>query len=370
MKIGVITFHNYDNYGAILQSYALQKKLRELGTEPEIIDYDCAYISNPFRLVNLREKGLFNYFYGVIGHICYLPRRRRCNLFRRHIRYGPSVTRENIREKTAGYDALLAGSDQVWDYKLTNFDRTYFLDFAKEGIRKLSYAASIGEHLPPEKYRSDYASLLGDFDRILVREEYGADVVEELTGVRPETAVDPTLLLTAEEWSRLCRPPRTKKPYILVYQLGINPSLVAFVRRLQKKTGYAVKYIPFPLVGVLRCSCKVAVGPSEWIGLFRGASCVVSDSFHGIVFAMLFQRDFYAMTDGHHSNRRVAELLQETGLTHRTIGQVKDENLMDPIDYTEPARALARMRRNSLRRLRDMILHEEDAGRDMEAGSH
>ena len=65
-RIGVITFHNYDNYGAILQSYALQKKLRELGTYPEIIDYSCQYISNPFRLVNLKEKGLFNYIYGAL----------------------------------------------------------------------------------------------------------------------------------------------------------------------------------------------------------------------------------------------------------------------------------------------------------------
>ena len=63
-RVGVITFHNYDNYGAILQSYALQKKLQEIGTQPEIIDYRCDYISNPFRLVNLKKKGLFNYIYG------------------------------------------------------------------------------------------------------------------------------------------------------------------------------------------------------------------------------------------------------------------------------------------------------------------
>ena len=74
-RVGVITFHNYDNYGAILQSYALQKKLQEIGTQPEIIDYRCDYISNPFRLVNLKKKGLFNYIYGTIGHICYIPRR-------------------------------------------------------------------------------------------------------------------------------------------------------------------------------------------------------------------------------------------------------------------------------------------------------
>ena len=131
-RIGVITFHNYDNYGAILQSYALQKKLRELGTYPEIIDYSCQFISNPFRLINLKEKGLFNYIYGAIGHICYIPRRRKCNQFRKHMKYSEPVTKGNMRAVSGKYDIYIAGSDQVWDYKLTNFDQTYFLDFPEK----------------------------------------------------------------------------------------------------------------------------------------------------------------------------------------------------------------------------------------------
>ena len=75
-RVGVITFHNYDNYGAILQSYALQKKLQEIGTQPEIIDYRCDYISNPFPPCKPeKERNFFNYIYGTIGHICYIPRR-------------------------------------------------------------------------------------------------------------------------------------------------------------------------------------------------------------------------------------------------------------------------------------------------------
>ena len=103
-RVGVITFHNYDNYGAILQSYALQKKLQEIGTQPEIIDYRCDYISNPFRLVNLKKKGLFNYIYGAIGHICYIPRRRQCNLFRKHMRYSQPVSRGNMSAVAGKYD--------------------------------------------------------------------------------------------------------------------------------------------------------------------------------------------------------------------------------------------------------------------------
>ena len=134
-RVGVITFHNYDNYGAILQSYALQKKLQEIGTQPEIIDYRCDYISNPFRLVNLKKKGLFNYIYGAIGHICYIPRRFKCNKFRKHMRYSQPVIQGKMQPVAGKYDIYIAGSDQIWDYKLTNFDTTYFLDFVKREKR-------------------------------------------------------------------------------------------------------------------------------------------------------------------------------------------------------------------------------------------
>ena len=354
-RAGVITFHNYDNYGAILQSYALQTKLRELGAYPEIIDYRCDYISNPFRLVNLRQKGLFNYIYGVIGHICYLPRRRACSRFRRHMHYSEPVTRENIKDVSGKYDIYIAGSDQIWDYKLTNFDKTYFLDFVPEEKKKYSYAASIGEHLPPEQYQKEYQTLLQKFDRIFVRESYGADVVEKLTGSRPETTCDPTLLLTAKEWEKLLVAPRTRQKYILVYQLGINKKLVDFVRRLKNKTGCKVIYITFPLVGLLPCSCKIAIGPDKWMGLFQNAEYVVSDSFHGIVFALLFNRKFFALVDGHHMNRRVQELLKLVGLSHRTIDHVSDEELTQEIDFSFANREIDKLRQHSLALLKSLL---------------
>ncbi len=351
-KIGILTFHNYDNYGAILQSYALERKLHEFGAEAEIIDYDCAFISNPFRLVNLKTKGFFNYIYAVIGHICYIPRSRRCNLFRRHIKYGSTVNRKNIAEKTAGYDMLITGSDQVWDYKLTNGDTTYLLDFASEDVLKCSYAASIGEHLPGEERAETYSRLLKRFDKILCRESYGADVVEQLTGERPETACDPTLLMTGEEWTPLLKEPKIRGKYILVYQLGINPSLVGFVKNLQKKTGLKVVYVPFPLVGLMKCRINIGIGPAEWMGYFKNAEYVVSDSFHGVVFSLLFNRKFFAMVNGHHRNRRVEELLRYINLSDRAMETMTEDHLLDPIDFTYANEKIAELRADSLKKLR------------------
>lgn len=354
-RIGVITFHNYDNYGAILQSYALQKKLRGLGTYPEIIDYSCQYISNPFRLINLKEKGLFNYIYGAIGHICYIPRRRKCNQFRKHMKYSEPVTKGNMRAVSGKYDIYIAGSDQVWDYKLTNFDQTYFLDFPEKGKKKCSYAASIGEHIPPEQFRNDYSRLLNDFDEILVREDYGADIVNELTGKKPEVVCDPTLLLTADEWNKLLKEPKIRGKYILVYQLGINPEIVNFARRLKKETGYRIVYIPFPLVGLLKCRCEITVGPAEWMGLFKNAEYVISDSFHGVVFSLLFNRKFFAKADGHHKNRRVEQLLKLVNLSDRTMNDVSDEQLTEEIDFTYANEQLANFRNFSLHKLSEMV---------------
>ena len=260
-----------------------------------------------------------------------------------------------MRAVSGKYDIYIAGSDQIWDYKLTNFDQTYFLDFPEKGKKKCSYAASIGEHIPPEQFRDDYSRLLNDFNEILVREDYGADIVNELTGKKPEVVCDPTLLLTAEEWDKLLKEPKIRGKYILVYQLGINPEIVNFARRLKKETGYRIVYIPFPLVGLLKCRCEITVGPAEWMGLFKNAEYVISDSFHGVVFSLLFNRKFFAKADGHHKNRRVEQLLKLVNLSDRTMNDVSDEQLTEEIDFTYANEQIAKFRSFSLQKLKEMV---------------
>lgn len=271
------------------------------------------------------------------------------------MKYSQPVTRDKMQTVAGKYDIYIAGSDQIWDYKLTNFDQTYFLNFPVKGKKKCSYAASIGEHVPPEQYRESYSRLLSDFDKILVRESYGADIVNELTGKKPEVVCDPTLLLTAEEWSKLIKEPRIKGKYILVYQLGINKEIVDFARRLKQKTGYRIIYIPFPLVGLLKCRCEITIGPAEWMGLFKNAEYVISDSFHGIVFSLLFNRKFFAKSDGHHKNRRVEELLKLVNMTDRTMNHVTEEQLTEELDFTYANQQIDKFRLSSLQKLKEMI---------------
>lgn len=165
---------------------------------------------------------------------------------------------------------------------------------------------------------------------------------------------DPTLLLTAEEWDKLLVEPKYKEKYILVYQLGINKEIVDFARRLHNKTGYRIVYIPFPLVGLLKCNCKITVGPAEWMGLFKNAEYVVSDSFHGVVFALIFNRKFFAKVNGHHMNRRVQQLLNLVKLTDRTMDDVSYEKLTEEIDFTYANEQIARFREHSMEQLRQI----------------
>lgn len=354
-KAGILTFHNYNNYGAILQSYALHRYLKQLGADPEIIDYNCSYISNPFSLKRLQNKGLFEYLYGALGYLFYLPRRKKCNQFRKNMTYSRPVTRKNVKTLDGSYDIIIAGSDQIWNHNLTNFDKTYFLDFVTKG-KKCSYAASLGEHLPDAENQKDYQQLLSSFDQILVRESYGADAVEQLIRKRPECSCDPTFLLTRSEWEELLPPTSTKKPYILAYQLGVNPGFVKFVKRMKKQTGLPVSYIPFPLVGLLPCRTNLWAGPIEWLCRFRDAEYIITDSFHGVVFALLFQKRFFVLTDGHHKNKRVRELLERLGLTNRIItGDLSDQQLTENMDYTVPEQIIQSMRKDSIKKLKQML---------------
>ena len=114
-------------------------------------------------------------------------------------------------------------------------------------------------------------------------------------------------------------------------------------------------YVPFPLVGLLRCSCQLTVGPAEWMSLFQNAEYVVSDSFHGVVFSLLFNRKFFAKVDGHHKNRRVEQLLEQVKLQNRTMGDLDEGALTEEIDFTYANEQLAKMREASLAALKKMV---------------
>ena len=357
MKIGVITFFNYCNFGAALQAYALSQTLKALGHEPEYIDYTCPFIGNPFSLNSLKKRGAVGYVYTAAGKVFYLPRQGLFRAFRERIPHTSPVTPENIAQYADCYDKYIAGSDQVFSARLTGFDTNYFLDFVKDSSKKLSYAASFGGAEIDEGHRADYARLLGDFAALSVREDYGAELVRQLTGREAAVNLDPTLLLRREDWAALAAPSRKKQPTLLVYQLGFSHTVVKAARQIARKKRVHVEYIPFPLGGVTTGRYRLRLGPSEWLAQFRDADYIVTDSYHGIIFSLLFEKKFLVVADGQHKNRRVLSLLEHLGLTDRVItDSIPDFEAR--IDYARVNAILEQDRQQSIQWLREHLQEE------------
>ena len=357
MKIGIITFFNYCNFGAALQAYGLSRTLQALGHEPEYIDYTCPFIGNPFTLHSLKTRGPVGYVYNAAGRLFYLPRHEPFRAFRELIPHTGPVNPGNIALYGERYDKYITGSDQVFSARLTDFDTNFFLSFVQDGSKKISYAASFGGSGIDESRREDYARLLRDFAALSVREDYGADLVRQLTGREAAVTLDPTLLLHREDWAELAAPSRKKRPTLLVYQLGFSRAVTDAARQIAKERRLHVEYIPFPLGGVVPGRYQLHLGPREWLAQFRDADYIVTDSYHGIIFSILFEKKFLVVADGQHKNQRVLSLLERLGLMDRVIsGPLPDYD--QRIDYPRVKALLEQDRQQSIQWLRDALQEE------------
>ena len=232
MKIATLTYQRHDNYGAMLQCYALQKKLEQMGVETEVIDYICEVSVSPFGLNALKAKGLKRYITGIIGAITRLPRKNSFKKFRKLIRMSKIATKNNISQLGASYDGYIVGSDNVWNVDITGFDENYFLSFVADDRKKVSFAASFGSSKIIGHHNIRYKKLLCDFAILTSREESGADLIQNLTGKEAEAVCDPSLLLTAEEWCNLAIDSYEKEPYLLAYQMVPSRKFVSFVKKV------------------------------------------------------------------------------------------------------------------------------------------
>lgn len=345
MKTGILTFHASHNYGSILQAYALQQTVLSLGHECEIINFRTE-----------RQRRFYRPFYakgglrGIAKAIMY-PRiarndNQKYHLFERFLHENLHVSEETyksleqLRAANLPYDAIIAGSDQIWNTICFDHDRAFFLPFAPEGCRKIAYAPSMGpcpEEQVAKVFDAQIRADLESFSAISVREERTADRLETIIGRHPAVTVDPTLLLTRKQWQQIIKPESiVKGDYILYYSPWNSDEVLQEATRLSEKfkmpivvsNGFSVKWTH-------RRDLKIvnAVGPAEFLNLLANAQLVVSGSFHAVVFSLLFDRQLYAY-DGA-SDARVNNLLNITGLQH--VAQ-EPETLVDP---TETARLFA-----------------------------
>lgn len=237
MKIGVITFHRAINYGAALQTYALQRAISDLGFDTEVIDYRCEHMENLYKLIGGFKQKTFKQ--NIRGFINLIPSWKKMNSFRSMIAGNTKLSpvaydSKSIATANQRYDVFITGSDQVFNYACSDFDKNYYLSFVEDTRKINSYAASFGISEIPQEYQSEYTRLLNRFNHLSVREESGRRIVRELTGRDCALHVDPVFLLNAAEWSKLAKDPGIDN-YILIYRLNKSNIIDDFARKLAKK---------------------------------------------------------------------------------------------------------------------------------------
>ncbi|MDD6036545.1 MAG: polysaccharide pyruvyl transferase family protein [Lachnospiraceae bacterium] len=340
--IGVLTLHNATNYGAILQTYALQHVLDDMGIENEVVSYECPKITKQHQIrmkwwnplgyeIKKRTKNRFHFF------------------FLNNIRHS-EVVRELL--PSAHYDTYLVGSDQVWNMNLTGNDMTYFLENLPSGVPKYSYAASMGNYRFTDKTLQERCfACLDTFTGISVREQslagYLSDGMVHRQQRKIEVHPDPVLLLDRNEWEKLAKHTQKGK-YILLYMIGRNYELIQKAQILSKEMGIPVLWASDSLrhyryVKNVRCS-----SPEEFVGLFEDSFYVVTNSFHGTAFSILFQKPFLT-TAVHEGKRmeRIADLMDALGLTTYCGNDCTAQAALSP-DWNKVEEKLLMMKVNAI----------------------
>ena len=323
MRIAILTFAKAINYGAALQAAALQKKLKEYCKYVYFLDHNCKALQKDNSVFDLSRA--FNFKYAC-AHLYNLP----CAIKR----YKKFKEFQNKYMSFAGdipenFNAVIVGSDQVWNYDLTNNDWCYFLNFENQNIKKIAYAASLGLKAVPPSKKSLIGKMLDSFDKISVREQSTVHILKELTKKDITQTLDPTLLLTPKEWKDFFNTKATKK-YIFVYTVSQSDTLWEFAQKLSNITGLSIKCISYSKLHRKKAEYCFSASPEAWLNTLYNAQYVVTNSFHGIAFSINFSKQFfYEQKDSLNTTSRINDIVERYNLSDREISRCDISKIID-----------------------------------------
>lgn len=355
--IGLVTCYFHHNYGSMLQAYATEMIMQQMGLPFQTIackapinymkENKILYIIKKLLIADWRmrlgkmkierakkENPMFAKNWEV--------RNKAFDLFAEtFFHVSPYCkNREELTKMADNYSAFLVGSDQLW--RTDSVEHGYYtLEWVPDHIRKIAYSTSIGVKEVPWFQVEKNKRFMNRFDHIALREQSACDLVYKLTGRKVPVVLDPTLLFTGEQWMEIQQQePLTEGKYIFCYLLGDNPSQREFIKRVKEKTGCKIvalqqldDYIPSD-EGF--ADETPYVGPREFLNYIRNAEYVFTDSFHCSVFSILYKKNFFTFSrfaEGakQSTNTRIDNLLHITGLEDRRM--TKDKTVDGVINY-------------------------------------
>ena len=358
MKAGLVTFYHIHHYGALFQAAATERAVEHFGWDCEIVDYFVNQDNALFK----RPTGLGSAAHDAHTALHYKALSERYQRFERFSRDHLRISEhryESFDELAAAelpYGLILSGSDQIWNPKIFpdgRFDPVFFGTFSQK--RRIAYAPSFGIPVIPEGMRAELKGYLDGFSHVSVRETQGREIVRDVSGRDVPVVLDPTLLLTAEQWAAMANHPADYPTggYILCYCISRPGALTPYIDRLSRETGLPV----VQLCGIRQKVHPKArqildAGPAEFLDLFRNADYVVTNSFHGTVFSVQFHRPFFTTVSPAElsapERSRTVSILSRLGLADRVIGKGDTAELLAPVDWEAAETALAAARKSSL----------------------
>lgn len=335
-QIGVLTYHHTTNFGSLLQTYGLVKKINDLGYNCEVIDYYNEAVEKrerPRKLTDsLDPRHIRDYF-------IYEPfKKRKSKEFEYFLKEKTHLSeqhyrRENIKEANLVYDTYIVGSDLVWDDTINNSDRTYMLDFASDDKHKFAYASSSGQLW--NNNVEEVSKLLNRFDIISVREKEISDALKEMVDIPVNFVCDPTMLLDRKQWADMACDRVISEKYVLIYFTDDELKIYEDAIRYGMDNGipvYAISYgwLPEGIKPIRPTKIE------EFLSLIEHAEVVFSASYHGMLFSLYFNKQFFYYNRGWKSRMRsIAEYLEITDREHynpavnKTIDYIRVNELVD-----------------------------------------
>lgn len=367
-KIAILTLNGYFNYGNRLQNFALQEVLKSMEFEVETIIISNKPQNKSYSLKKRISDTFKKSPMEIYNRIKYkIKRQKKQFLSRYRTRTFKEFTLDYIKETdysisdkelpdnlSARYDYFVAGSDQVWNPSYNYGSSSYFLTFT-EKHKRITYAPSFGVSEIKPEFIERYREWISDIDRISVREDVGAKIIKDLTGKEVPVLVDPTLLLSREKWLTIAKEAsnKPKEKYLLTYFLGGLPAQY----KEQLKNIAKENKLEVINMGDIKEKDTYRTGPREFIDYINSCSLMCTDSYHGLVFSILFEKPFIVFERANSMNMysRINTLLDKFDFNSRKVENVLSEENVFTIDFKYVAPILEAERKKSIDYLKEAL---------------
>lgn len=362
--VAYFTRHTVYNYGSVLQAYATQEAIKKLGYEPICVNYYRSdekpkqLVSTLLKCSSWNKNPITRLVYMLTQKPVYSYSGKRFEKYKSLVKLSEHEynNESELIENPPKADIYMTGSDQVWNtITCDKIDPVYFLSFLKGNEKRVAYAASFGGNKVKDEDKAKISALLKKYDKITIRENSGVKIAQNL-GVDAVQVLDPTLLLSKEEWEKIIPQRQCNEKYVLVYQLHPNKSFDKYAKAFAKSKGLKLYRVSNCFHHIVRSGRFISCPPlGEFLYRIKNAEYFLTDSFHGTAFAIGLNTQFVNVLPKSYSER-ISSVLELIGCENRILKDYNDFSITDtPINFDEVNNKISVQRKKSYDILSEML---------------